>query len=152
MAGTRAGRKPVGAAVAADASAGLAALRALARAALLRPPVDPACACAAAPRPGVPALGGDAPGLLLMRALDAAAAAPLVFHAADGAAASFAERWLLRLLAALRAGDDDSARFLVGRAVRPAHRRAILTLAARFALAADAAAVRPAGRGRPPIW
>lgn len=109
-------------------------LRAVARSALLAPPLDLHRACALIPDAAAPRRDGDAS--LLVRALDIATARPMTFHPAGARALSFSEAWLLQLLRRLREGDSASALFLVGRMVLRPHRRAVLFLAQLYAVAA----------------
>jgi hypothetical protein len=118
-------------------------LRDLAPAALRSGRLDPWRACTLiAPEPGAAvAVYGTA----LLRALDGAVLCALPFHRRGTPAVAFGEAWVLRLVGCLAAQDEASARFLVGRAVRPHDRRAVLWLAARLAEAV--AGLRPEGTG-----
>jgi hypothetical protein len=106
-------------------------LRAVARSALIAPPLDLHRACALIPDAAAAPLDGDAS--LLVRGLDLATARPMTFHPVGAREMSFSEAWLLQLMRALREGDAASALFLVGRMVLRPHRRAILFLAQRYA-------------------
>lgn len=63
---------------------------------------------------------------------------PIRLHRAPATAASDAECWLSRLVACVRAGDSDSARFLAERRVPKRDRRLALLFAQRLAAALDA--------------
>lgn len=124
-----------GALVATDWSL-LQALRDLAQAAERRGRIDPHRACAVIAPPPDGAL--EAYGSALLRLIDAAAARPLCFHRRGTPSLAFGEAWLLRLIAACGSGDEDSAAFLVSRAIVRPHRRAVLWLAHRLAMATGA--------------
>lgn len=96
----------------------------------LTPRVDPHAACAQRPR----ALNGRAAGpalVALMRAMDQALERKVCFLCPRATSTSFDERWLLRLLERIEAGDLDSARVLIGSRVKKRDRRAMLALAVR---------------------
>lgn len=111
----------------------LAFLRGLARRAQLAPPLslDGVCSLVA---PSSPA----AYGLALMRTLDAVATRPLVFHPKGSAETSFDEAWLVRLLRCLEAGDESSARLLIGRRAGRLGQRTVGWLALGLAERLDA--------------
>ena len=74
---------------------------------------------------------GDFWGVALIQT--AARDRPLVFHAAAADRPSGAECWLGRLVEAVRAGDEDSARFICERHLDRRARRLALTFAQRLA-------------------
>jgi hypothetical protein len=117
-------------------------LRAVARSALLAPPLDLHRACALIPDAATARRDGGAS--LLVRALDIATSRPMTFHPAGAHELSFSEAWLLQLLRSLREGDAASALFLVGRMVLRPHRRAILFVAQLYAGAGAPVAQRRA--------
>ena len=111
----------------------LETLRELARSIQLSGPLDLDLGCAliaATPRASL-----RAHGVALLRAVDASALRPVVFHRRAGGPMAFGEAWLLSLVSALRDGDSDSALFLVGRMIRRERRRVVVWLAKRFAAA-----------------
>lgn len=123
----------------------LEALRGFARAALLAPPADldrGGAGLGCSPVDAGPEVAFAAHGAALLRALDAAALRPLTFHNRAARPVTFAEAWLVRLLAALRRGDGDSAAFLIGRGVQRSRRGLVLALARRVAALAPGGARR----------
>ena len=88
--------------------------------------------------------GGAIWGVALLQAV--ARGRPITFHRREDATATGSECWLGALLAALRAGDTASARFLVERHVRAEDRRLALCFAQRLV----GAGARNAGRGLDP--
>ncbi len=91
--------------------------------------LDKACALIA----GEPGEAVDRYGVALLAALAETAACRLVFHPAGAAETTFAERWLLGLVAAIEREDGPSVRFQVERVVTPAGRRTVRFLATGLA-------------------
>lgn len=98
-------------------------LRACARSAQLAEAFQPHRAC--------PLTEDDAAayGRALLRALGAVSSRPVVFHPRRTPVASFDERWALRLVRALQAGDDASAAVLIGGRTAQGGRRVLAWLA-----------------------
>jgi hypothetical protein len=92
----------------------------------------------AAPEQAAARDDGSVWGVALLQAV--ARGRPVVFHRRRGAEATREECWLGALLAALRAGDSASARFLVERHVRRPERRLALCFAQRLVATGTASA------------
>lgn len=125
------GREAAPLALSAGDEALLKRLRLFARHARLAARIDLDRACALiAPDPEQAA---EVYGCTLLRALDAEATRPVVFHPGCAAPASFDEMWLLRIVRLFQSGDEAGARFLIAGRVTPHARRKVAFLAARFA-------------------
>jgi hypothetical protein len=125
------GRAPIPLALSRQDEALLHRLRLSARRARLASRIDLDRACALiAPEPEQAA---EVYGCTLLRALDAEAARPVVFHPGCAAPAGFDEMWLLRIVRLFQSGDEAGARFLIAGRVNLHARRKVAFLAARFA-------------------